>query len=51
VSIRTPGAGGYGNPDDRDDAAIERDLRLGKISPAAAREDYGLDPDEITDNQ
>jgi len=43
VSIRTPGAGGYGDPDDRAAAAIERDLRLGKLTPAAAAERYGVD--------
>ncbi len=30
VTVRTPGGGGYGNPDDRDRAAIERDRRAGK---------------------
>ncbi|MES3517149.1 MAG: hydantoinase B/oxoprolinase family protein [Natronomonas sp.] len=45
VSLRTPGAGGYGNPADRDRAAIERDLRLGKLTPEAARRRYGYDPD------
>jgi N-methylhydantoinase B len=43
VSIRTPGGGGYGAPDERDVAAIERDLRLGKLSPEAARERYGYE--------
>jgi N-methylhydantoinase B len=42
VSVRTPGAGGYGNPADRDRAAIERDLRLGKLTAEAARERYGV---------
>jgi N-methylhydantoinase B len=41
VSIRTPGGGGYGDPADRDPAAVERDLRLGKLSAAAVRERYG----------
>ncbi|ELZ81026.1 5-oxoprolinase [Haloferax elongans ATCC BAA-1513] len=40
VSVRTPGAGGYGDPDDRDPEAIARDLRLGKVSPEFAREHY-----------
>ncbi|WP_410766296.1 hydantoinase B/oxoprolinase family protein [Haloferax sp. DFSO60] len=43
VSIRTPGAGGYGDPADRDRVAIARDLRLEKISPEFAREHYGDD--------
>lgn len=41
VSIRTPGAGGYGDPRARDRALVERDLREGKISEAVAREVYG----------
>jgi N-methylhydantoinase B len=42
VSIRTPGGGGYGDPGDRDPAAVRRDLRLGKISEARARDVYGV---------
>ena len=41
VSIRTPGAGGYGDPSARPTAAIERDLRAGKLSVERAREAYG----------
>ncbi|MFD1645492.1 hydantoinase B/oxoprolinase family protein [Haloarchaeobius litoreus] len=44
VSIRTPGAGGYGDPADRDPDAVRRDVRHGKVSAAAAREAYGVDP-------
>jgi N-methylhydantoinase B len=46
VSLRLPGAGGYGDPAERDLELIERDLREGKISAAAAARDYGavLDP-------
>ena len=43
VSLRTPGAGGYGDPAERDAAAIERDLRLGKLTEAEAREAYDYD--------
>ncbi|WP_256558722.1 hydantoinase B/oxoprolinase family protein [Natronomonas marina] len=46
VSLRTPGGGGYGDPAERSLAAIERDLRLGKVSEAEAREAYGYDPDD-----
>jgi len=42
VSIRTPGGGGYGDPDERDPEAVLRDLRLGKITPERARR-YGVD--------
>ena len=43
VSIRTPGAGGYGPPGERDPEAVRRDVRLGKVSAAAAREEYDID--------
>ncbi|MDG5778470.1 hydantoinase B/oxoprolinase family protein [Haloarculaceae archaeon H-GB2-1] len=49
VSIRTPGAGGYGDPGDRDPAAIERDLELEKVTPDAARESYGYDAETGVD--
>ncbi|MFC5973047.1 hydantoinase B/oxoprolinase family protein [Halomarina salina] len=45
VSIRTPGAGGYGPVEERDPEAVRRDVRRGKVSPEAAREDYGVDVD------
>jgi N-methylhydantoinase B len=40
VSVQTPGGGGYGRPDERDPAAVLRDVRLGKVSPARARDVY-----------
>lgn len=43
VSIRTPGGGGYGDPAARSTAAIERDLRAGKLSVERARAAYGDD--------
>lgn len=43
VSIRTPGAGGYGDPRERDRTLVERDLREERISPEIARDIYGLD--------
>jgi N-methylhydantoinase B len=42
VRIQTPG-GGYGDPRERDRRLIRHDLRMGKITPAAARERYGVD--------
>ena len=42
VSLRLPGAGGYGDPRERDPEAVQRDVRDGKVSPEAARRDYGL---------
>lgn len=42
VTIITPGAGGYGDPRERDRMLVRRDLADGTISPAVAREIYGL---------
>lgn len=52
VSIRTPGAGGYGEPEERDRNAIIRDIELGKLSVETAKEHYSLseiDLDEISE--
>ena len=40
-SMRTQGGGGYGKPEERDPAAIARDVEAGKVSPERARADYG----------
>lgn len=40
ISLRLPGAGGYGDPDRRDLEAVARDVREGKVSLEAARRDY-----------
>jgi N-methylhydantoinase B len=42
LTIMTPGGGGYGDPLTRDLGAVERDVRLGLVSPAAAAEHYGV---------
>lgn len=42
VFITTPGAGGYGNPRDRDRALVKRDLAEGRITERDAVEIYGL---------
>jgi N-methylhydantoinase B len=42
VRITSGGGGGFGNPAERDTAAVLRDLREGKISVAAARSQYGV---------
>ncbi len=41
LSMRTQGGGGYGPPEERDAAAIERDLREEKTTPRRSREAYG----------
>ncbi len=42
ISVRLPGAGGYGDPGERAFDAIADDLRDGKITPEAAERDYGV---------
>lgn len=37
--------GGYGDPEERDPALVDRDVRLGYISEERAREVYGHDPE------
>jgi N-methylhydantoinase B len=43
VVLRTAGAGGYGHPFDREPSAVLMDVRTGLVSPASARDDYGVD--------
>jgi N-methylhydantoinase B len=40
ILVETPGAGGYGPAGERTREAIERDLRLGKFTPAFVRRHY-----------
>ena len=42
VSLRTPGGGGYGEPTEREPERVVEDIRDGKVSPAAAAEEYGV---------
>ncbi len=42
VTFLTPGAGGWGNPYDRDPAAVMRDVQDGFVSVDAALADYGV---------
>ena len=51
VSLRTPGAGGYGDPSERDPEAVRRDVRQGKVSERGARESYGVDSDDGGDDE
>jgi N-methylhydantoinase B len=41
VRLETPGGGGFGPPAERDPAEVARDVRLGYVSEAKARELYG----------
>src|SRR5947209_2100197 len=40
--IEMPGGGGMGPAAERDSQAVRRDVRLGYLSAAAAKRDYGL---------
>jgi N-methylhydantoinase B len=42
VIIAMPGGGGLGDPRKRDAGAVAKDVRLGLVSPEAARRDYGV---------
>ena len=46
VSFRLAGAGGYGDPAERDREAVRSDVADGFVSKRAAREVYGLEIDE-----
>jgi N-methylhydantoinase B len=41
-TLRSGGGGGFGDPKQRSRAAVLRDLRLGYVSEAAAKQDYGV---------
>jgi N-methylhydantoinase B len=41
VVIETPGAGGYGPPEQRDPQKVQEDLRSGKFTPAFIQAHYG----------
>lgn len=43
IEVITPGGAGFGDPADRDRAAVAADLRDGKISPRTARDIYRYD--------
>ena len=46
VTLRYAGGGGYGAPEDRDEAAVVHDVREGYVSHKAAREIYGREVSE-----
>jgi N-methylhydantoinase B len=51
VLMAFPGGAGYGDPADRDPAAVRRDLARGYISAQTAAETYGMTPQGIADVQ
>lgn len=46
VILSLPGGGGFGDPAERDEALLSRDLRNGYVSPEQAREAYGRGPSD-----
>jgi N-methylhydantoinase B len=42
IRIRTTGGGGWGDPLERDPDAVARDVLWGKVTRAAAADDYGV---------
>jgi N-methylhydantoinase B len=42
IRIDTTGGGGWGDPLEREPWRVALDVRQGKVSPAAARDDYGV---------
>ena len=42
MRVVTTGGGGWGDPLDREPDRVLRDVIEGKVSPAAARDDYGV---------
>ncbi|MFV2010888.1 MULTISPECIES: hydantoinase B/oxoprolinase family protein [unclassified Micromonospora] len=46
VTLLTAGGGGHGDPRRRDPAAVREDVAEGYVSPAAAREVYGVEVDD-----
>jgi len=49
VLMAFPGGAGYGPAAERDPARVERDLALGYIGAAQARDEYGMEPAAIDD--
>jgi N-methylhydantoinase B len=43
VRLESPGGGGYGEPRERDAAAVRRDVANGYVSAEAAQAQYGVD--------
>jgi len=44
IVVETPGAGGYGNPAERDRTEVQNDFVSGKFSREFIRKNYGVDP-------
>lgn len=42
ITVETPGAGGYGKPEDRSDDGLRHDLESGKFSDEFMKQNYGV---------
>ena len=49
VMMAFPGGAGYGEPKERDQALVKRDLARGYISAETAQESYGLSSDDVAE--
>ncbi|MGB1209690.1 MAG: hydantoinase B/oxoprolinase family protein, partial [Paracoccaceae bacterium] len=49
VVMAFPGGAGYGDPSERPDDLVKRDLARGYISAQSAADDYGLSPQDIAE--
>jgi len=47
ITLRTPGGGGFGDPRERDRAAVRADVARGYVSVTIARDIYGLQEDPM----
>jgi N-methylhydantoinase B len=53
IRVQTAGAGGWGDPLEREPVRVADDVREGKISVGTARHEYGvvIDPDTMAVNE
>ena len=49
VRVGTPGGGGYGDPAERDPAAVREDVRLGYYAPETAARLFGAGPQDVAE--
>jgi N-methylhydantoinase B len=49
--LALPGGAGFGDPKDRDPAAVRRDVELGYISREAAMRDYGVSAADLPEDE
>jgi N-methylhydantoinase B len=49
--VETTGGAGLGPPIERDPAAVQADLEVGRVTPRGAAEDYGFSPGDVADRR